>query len=108
MLEHRAVLLFEKILVDVDRVVRVDSEKVPVIRGVMDLAHGKAVRHHGLSALVLVADDVGGVEQLSMTKMTDRALRLIRAQHDRSECRLVNPSLGEIGGPLALDCGGGG
>lgn len=79
-LEHRSVDLVQQPIVDVHDAVRVDAEKVAVVREVMDGAESEAVDHGGTTERVAVFDDVRGLQQRSLLQRADRAARSIRLQ----------------------------
>jgi hypothetical protein len=86
--QHRPVRLQEHRRFDLNPILGRDGKKVLVVRGVMDLAHCEAVRHHGLTA-ERVGKNVCGIEQRRVLEPANCALRLVRAQHLTSEDRLV-------------------
>lgn len=60
--QHRAIDLFEKLRIDLDDIVRRDPQHVHVEGGVMDLAQRQTIRHCRQTGLVVIGDDVGGIE----------------------------------------------
>ena len=61
-LEHGAVTFPEEIFVDVDVIVRVNSQEVGVVGRMVDLAHAQAIGHDRNSMFVGIRDDVRCVE----------------------------------------------
>src|SRR6266508_4699107 len=68
-LEHRPVDLIEDVLADVQGQVGTDAEDAGVESGVVDLAHRQAVGDHRVAGVLLVADDVRGVEELGWCRL---------------------------------------
>jgi nucleoside-diphosphate-sugar epimerase len=78
MFEQRAIVDREERLTDVDTIVRIDSDQMGVKRSMMNLGQRQSIGHHWLtSVLVLVADDVGGVEQSWLWHARNRTASIV-------------------------------
>jgi hypothetical protein len=62
--EHGAVVLRQQAIRYVQAIIRIDADQMRVERRVMDFGQRDAIGHDGLAEpLVLVGDDVGGIEK---------------------------------------------
>ena len=87
--EHGAVVLEQHAAVDLDDQVGSESDDVGVLRGVVNLAQREPVRHDGLTLRVTIREDVRRVEELRVTKPTDRTARAVRGEHPVPELVLM-------------------
>ena len=76
---HRAIVLVQDVTADLDDAVRVHTNEILVIGGVVKLAEREPVRNGGLAALA-VRDDVGCIKQLAVPQSAERALRPVGAK----------------------------
>ena len=95
MTEHRPILLFKDIAMNLDHEVGPNTEDVSIKCGVMNLAERETIRHNGIALRVTIRKDVRGLEQFGMTKPTHRAAFPIRCQNSRSKLLLMHSSLRE-------------
>ena len=91
MTQHRAIDLLKKGAVDVDDVVRRDSEEVLIESRVMDLAQRQSVAYVRIAPSFPVADDVGGVQQLPVAEPANSTPGLVGSDHASPELPLVKP-----------------
>lgn len=89
--EGRSICLVEHVLANLDAVLGCHSEDKGVKRSVVDRAHRDPVRDDWLAAFRVFLD-VGGVEELGVSKSTDRALAFICQEHSPTEIRLMEPA----------------
>ena len=88
--QHRAVDLDQDVAPDLDRIVRPDTHDVGVEGSMVNLAEGQAVRHDGLPGRVTVREYVGGIQELGVVEVTDRARHPIGEENSLAEAVLVN------------------
>ena len=104
--KQRAVFLDQQLVRHVQPVIGIDADQVPVEGRVMNLGEKQAVLDDGLSQrLVLVGDDVGGVEQLVLGQPGDRATPVVGRQYGLSKRGLVEPLLDQLKAVTALGFG---
>ena len=90
-------MLAEDVPAHLDPVLGSDTHDEGVECTVVDCAHSDPIGDDGFSTLSVFAD-VGRIEQLRMTKPTERTLTFIGGQDSASEVRLVNaPTNGSEG-----------
>jgi hypothetical protein len=92
-LEHGAVTFFEQIFVDVNSVVRINSEEVVDVGGVVDLAHAQAVCYDRSAEFVGVGKYVCGVEKFRVVESADSAFVRVGEEHFAAEFALVDSVL---------------
>jgi hypothetical protein len=73
-----------------DVAVGIDADRMVVERGVVDLRERDAVGYDRLAEqLVGVCHDVGGVEEVIVRQVADRAPVVVGGQHEIAECGLM-------------------
>ncbi len=78
---------------DLDDIVWANAYKEPVERGMMEAAEGQSVVDLGRSAGMGIGNDVGGVEQLVVSKATECALMSVGVQDELTEGALMQTPL---------------
>ncbi len=83
--EHGTIVLVENVASDVHDKVWANPDQVLIEGGMVQLAEGKPVRHHGHSQRIRVGDDVGGIQQLLMPEAAKCASLTVRPENSRPE-----------------------
>ncbi len=100
--EHGAIGFAQHIGPDLHHIVRTDAEKKLVEGGMMEFAKGDAVFDDGISAGLVVWNDVGRIEQLAVPQPAQSALISVSGQHPLPESPLMKPMahpISDIGAP---------
>jgi hypothetical protein len=87
--EHRPIDFIHEGTIDVDDVIRRDTEQVCVESSVVDLAEAQTILDYRKAVLFVVADDVGSIEELAVPECADGALCLVREEDASSEFGLM-------------------
>lgn len=90
--QHWPVVLVKQSASDVHDATRVDSEKVAVIRQVVDRAECDAVDDGRGASWVAVVDDVCCLKQRRLAELADSTPCRVRAQDSGTEMMLVQPN----------------
>ena len=108
LLEQGPIVQHQQPLGHVDPAVGVDADQVVVEGGVVDLGEGDSVCDHRLSEqLVGVGHDVGGIEEVVVRQVADRAPVVVGGEHAVPEGCLVQPLLDQAERVAALGRVGG-
>ena len=91
----RLSLLVHDLGVHLDHEVGPDAQDVAVVRGMVDLAQGDAIRQDRFAPGMAVRQDVRGVEEFGVTQPAHRARRVVGSQHPGPEHGLVQAQSGE-------------
>ena len=92
LLEQGTVVEHQEPLRDVHPTVGVDADQVVVEGGVVDLRQRDAIGDDRLAEqLVRVGDDVGGVEEVIVGQVADRAPVIVGGEHQVPEGGLMQP-----------------
>jgi hypothetical protein len=90
--EHRAVVLAEEPVRNVQPVVGVDSDQVRIESRVVNFRERDPIGNHWLAELLItVRDDMGGIEQERLRQARDRATAFVRSDDGLAERSLVQP-----------------
>ena len=91
MFEHRAIFLSQDIRPHLYDKVWANTENILVELGVMKLTQGQTIVYGWYSLWVAIGKDVGGIEQLAMSKTANGATFAASPKHTLPERRLVEP-----------------
>ncbi len=89
--EHRSIALAKDFGLHLDDVVRSHPKVEVIISRMVDLAERDSIGHHRLAARIPIRYDMGGIQQISVSKATKRTLIAIGRQHPLAESLLVQP-----------------
>lgn len=101
--EHRAVLLLEDVVPDLDHQVRPDAEDVPIEGGVVDLAQRNPIGDHRVAVRMPIREDVRGLEQFDVPQPANRAALTVGPEDAGTKLLLMHPPLGEHRDVLAAN-----
>ena len=92
--EHRAVVLPQQPLGHMQPIVRIDADQMRIEGGMMNFRERNAVGNDRLAEpLVLVRDDVRGVQQQRLGQARQRAAAVVGGDDGLAERRLMQPLL---------------
>src|SRR5438105_1202497 len=102
MQQHGSVVLLQHVAPNVHTVVWIYAEDVAIERTVVHPAQGQAIRHLRSATLILVGQDMSGIEQFSVRKPTNGTTFAVRRDDKLSEPELVQALHHYTGGIASL------